>query len=103
MQKFSSYKQREIDEVGMRGLPEGCISHILSLTSPRDACRCSLVSTKFRSAAESDTVWEGFLPWRFKDFISCSVSPLLFSSKKALYFHLCQSPLVLDQGNKVAF
>ncbi|KAH7521826.1 hypothetical protein FEM48_Zijuj07G0073300 [Ziziphus jujuba var. spinosa] len=84
----------------MRDLPEGCVSHILSHTSPRDACRCSLVSSKFRLAAESDTVWESFLPWQWPDIISRSVSPVQFSSKKALYFHLCQSPLLLDQGNK---
>ncbi|KAF8394160.1 hypothetical protein HHK36_020366 [Tetracentron sinense] len=44
-------------------LPEGCISNILSLTSPGDACRSSLVSSIFRWASESDIVWEKFLPF----------------------------------------
>ncbi|KAH7521827.1 putative F-box protein PP2-B12 [Ziziphus jujuba] len=88
-------------EFGMWELPEGCIAHILSLTSPRDACRCSAVSSKFRQAAESDTVWERFLPCHWKDIISRSVSPAVkFSSKKALFNQLSCSPILLDQGNK---
>lgn len=79
-------------------LPEDCISLVLSLTSPQDACRLSLVSPEFRSAAKSDVVWIRFLPSDYEDIISRSVSPVIFSSKKDLYFRLCESPLLVDGG-----
>ncbi|KAI6684950.1 hypothetical protein NL676_030863 [Syzygium grande] len=46
----------------MDSLPEHCVSAILALTSPEDACRLALASSTFRSAARSDVVWGGFLP-----------------------------------------
>ncbi|XP_022734383.1 putative F-box protein PP2-B12 [Durio zibethinus] len=82
-------------------LPEVCLSHILSFTSPRDACRSSLVSPIFRSAANSDTVWERFLPSDYQDIISNASLPAeTFSSlsKKELYFHLCNNPIIIDNG-----
>ncbi|KAF9688918.1 hypothetical protein SADUNF_Sadunf01G0037900 [Salix dunnii] len=42
--------------------PEECLAHIISFTSPRDACRSALVSRNFQLAADSDAVWKGFLP-----------------------------------------
>ncbi|KAK6917108.1 Phloem protein 2-like [Dillenia turbinata] len=82
--------------------PEGCISTILSLTSPEDAIRLSLVASNFRSAADSDAVWEKFLPSDYEDLISRAVdfssSWLNFESKKDLYFRLCDSPLLIDDG-----
>ncbi|XP_042505590.1 F-box protein At2g02240-like [Macadamia integrifolia] len=83
-------------------LPEGCISNIISLTSPRDACRSSVISSVFRSATDSDSVWERFLPSDYQQILSSSVSPylLLFSSKKELYLHLCNNPLLIDRGTK---
>ncbi|XP_024029827.1 putative F-box protein PP2-B12 [Morus notabilis] len=79
-------------------LPEGCIADIVSLTSPRDACRLCMVSTTLRSVAESDTVWERFLP---PDYLSV-VSPhsLPCTSKKDLFFSLCDRPLLIEQGTK---
>ncbi|KAJ4957167.1 hypothetical protein NE237_013950 [Protea cynaroides] len=53
-------ERRSTDDLNV--LPEGCISNILSLTSPSDACRSSVVSSVFRSAADSNSVWERFLP-----------------------------------------
>ncbi|KAL2485445.1 F-box protein PP2-B10 [Abeliophyllum distichum] len=87
---------------GLWDLPECCTSYIISFTSPKDACIASAVSMGFKSAAESDTVWEGFLPPDYQDIIARSVSPVLYSSKKELYFHLCDSPLLLDDG-KLSF
>ncbi|XP_042516849.1 F-box protein PP2-B11-like [Macadamia integrifolia] len=84
-------------------LPEGCISNILSLTTPRDVCRSSTVSPVFRSAANSDSVWEKFLPSNIHQILSSSsVSPSLptFSSKKQLFLHLCDNPLLIDRGTK---
>ncbi|KAG5531265.1 hypothetical protein RHGRI_026020 [Rhododendron griersonianum] len=83
-------------------LPEGCISLILSMTSPRDACRWSAISSGFDAAANSDSVWEKFLPSDYRQIISRSVSPVVFSTKKQLYFSLCDSPLLLDSG-KLSF
>lgn len=93
--------EKESLELGIWDLPEGCIAHIFSLVSPRDACKCSAVSSKFRLAADSDAVWEMFLPSHWEDIISRSVSPVEFSSLKALYFHLSHSPILLDHGKKV--
>ncbi|KAL2325287.1 hypothetical protein Fmac_024345 [Flemingia macrophylla] len=63
----------------MEGLPEGCVATILAHTTPKDACRLSLVSKIFRSAAESDAAWERFLPpnYNSQDFV-----PLHYTSKK---------------------
>lgn len=86
-------------------LPEECICHIISLTSPRDACRSSLVSPLFRSVADSDAVWEKFLPPDYKTVISQSVvfPETTWSSmtKKSLYFHLCDNPIIIGNGNMV--
>jgi hypothetical protein len=84
-------------------LPEECISSVMSFTSPPDACRSSSVSTSFRSVAESDAVWGSFLPPQYQSIISRSAdsSSLCFSSKKELYLHLCDHPLLIDDGRKV--
>ncbi|KAJ4722948.1 F-box protein [Melia azedarach] len=93
----------------VNNLPVECISLIISLTSPRDACRLSVVSPAFKSAADSDTVWEKFLPPDYQQIItsnsvssSFSSSSLLLMnslSKKDLYFHLCNNPIPIDDGN----
>ncbi|CAJ1961213.1 unnamed protein product [Sphenostylis stenocarpa] len=81
-------------------LPEGCIANILSFTTPRDACVLSSLSSSFRSAAQSDVVWERFLPSDFDAIVSESSKPLSYSSKKELYLHLCHNPLLIDAGQK---
>ncbi|CAI9768989.1 unnamed protein product [Fraxinus pennsylvanica] len=90
---------------GFHALPEACIANALSLTSPKDACRLSSVSSMFSSAAGSDAVWERFLPSDYRDIISRSIDgadSILseFRSKKELYFHLCQVPILIDSGTK---
>ena len=82
-------------------LPEGCIATILSYTTPVDACRLSLVSQLFRSAAESDTIWERFLPSDYESIVAQSPSPLNYASKKALYLALADRPLIIEDGKKV--
>ncbi|KAK7376338.1 hypothetical protein VNO78_34804 [Psophocarpus tetragonolobus] len=82
------------------GLPEGCIASILSRTTPADVCRFCIVSKTFYSAAESDAVWETFLPSDIHSIISQSPSPLHFSSKKALFLALSHRPILIDQGKK---
>ncbi|XP_057982160.1 putative F-box protein PP2-B12 [Malania oleifera] len=96
--------ENESERLDWSSLPEGCIANIVSLTSPRDACRLSLVSSAFRSASNSDSVWERFLPSDYPAILSrsCSPSPPRgdFSSKKEFYFRLCDSPLLIDGGTK---
>ncbi|KAK4855463.1 hypothetical protein QYF36_007673 [Acer negundo] len=82
-------------------LPEECISRIISFTSPRDACRSSVVSPAFKSAADSDAVWETFLPSDYQQIISSSSSTtttLVSLPKKDLYFYLCDSHLLVNNG-----
>ncbi|KAH9689533.1 F-box protein PP2-B15 [Citrus sinensis] len=78
-------------------LPEDCFAHILSYTSPRDACRLSLVSSTVRFAADSDNVWQKFLPVDYQEILSRLVLPLVYISKKELFMRLC-SPVLIDQG-----
>ncbi|KAA0058305.1 F-box protein PP2-B10-like isoform X1 [Cucumis melo var. makuwa] len=86
-------------------LPEGVIANILSLTTPLDACRSSAVSWVFHAAAQSDIVWDRFLPNDLDDLISRSkpgglnFDPIT-SSKKEIFFSLCNSPLLIDNAKK---
>ncbi|XP_028791938.1 F-box protein At2g02240-like [Neltuma alba] len=81
-------------------LPADCISNIISLTSPKDACRSSSVSSLFKTAEDSDNVWEKFLPQDYKDMIAESSSQSFISSlnKKQIFFHLCDHPVLLNDG-----
>ncbi|KAF8038852.1 hypothetical protein BT93_B1414 [Corymbia citriodora subsp. variegata] len=83
----------------MDSLPEHCVSAILALTSPEDASRLSRVSCTFRSAAQSDVVWVGFLPPDCDAVLTRLVRPLKFGSKKELYLSLCR-PQLIDSGRK---
>lgn len=86
-------------------LPEGCIAYALSMTSPRDACRLSLVASTFHSASQSDVIWERFLPENYREMFCQSQegAELLrsFASKKEIYLHLCDRPILLDGATKV--
>ncbi|GER55400.1 F-box family protein [Striga asiatica] len=89
----------------IHALPEDCIANALSLTSPKDACRLSAVASTFRSASQSDVVWGRFLPSDYRDLIAGAVDgpdALLskFRSKKDLYLHLCDNPILIDGGRK---
>lgn len=82
-------ENEEAGELSLNLLPEGCIANVLSFTSPLAACRLSIVSPLFRSAAETDALCERFLPRDHQSILSESDSPLLISSKKQLYLSLC--------------
>ncbi|XP_026448550.1 F-box protein VBF-like [Papaver somniferum] len=88
----------------LNSLPEGCISTILSLTSPIDACKSSVVSSTFRMASDSDVVWERFLPSDYKQILLRSVYSthnFEFLTKKELYLRLRREPVMLDNGTKI--
>ncbi|KAK8709449.1 hypothetical protein V6N13_060464 [Hibiscus sabdariffa] len=80
-----------------RILPEECLCLIISLTSPAEACRSALVCPALRSAADSDAVWEKFLPCDYKSIIlETSLSATLVSmGKKELYFRLFSHPILI--------
>lgn len=84
-------------------LPEACLAHVISLTTPTDACRSSAVSTAFHAAASSDLVWERFLPLDYSSILSCANHPIdLMTSKKELFLSLTEDHILIDQGtNKV--
>ncbi|KAH7669777.1 Phloem protein 2-like protein [Dioscorea alata] len=82
-------------------LPEECILHVLSRTSPEDVCRAAMVCPVFRSAADFDFLWEKFLPSDVDDILSRAVDRIEYSSKKELYFNLCD-PILIDDG-KMSF
>ncbi|ESQ33084.1 hypothetical protein EUTSA_v10004729mg [Eutrema salsugineum] len=78
-------------------LPVDCISKIISFTSPRDACVAASVSKTFESAVKSDSVWEKFLPSEYSSLIPAS---RVFSSKKEIYFSLCNDHRLIEEGKK---
>lgn len=83
-------------------LPEGCIANVLSLTSPRDASRLSVVATTFQSAAESDAVWDRFLPPDYREIVyrsSDGPDSMSLGSKKELFLYLCDHPISIDGGS----
>ncbi|KAL2231149.1 putative F-box protein PP2-B12 [Sesamum indicum] len=89
----------------IHALPEDCIANALSLTSPKDACRMSVVASMFRAASQSDAVWSRFLPSDYREIISRAVdgSDSLLGgsrSKKDIYLHLCDHPILIDGGRK---
>lgn len=81
-------------------LPESCIFHILSFTSPRDISRLAVVSKQLRRMAYSDVVWQKFLPRQYDQTKTRAVPPLEVSSKRELYFRLCDS-VFIDKGRKI--
>lgn len=90
-------------EGDIHDLPEGCIAHIISRTSARDACASALVSKAFNVVADSDFVWGRLLPPDYIDILSRSVSTKKmadFSSKKELFLYLCSNTIFLDGGTK---
>lgn len=105
-----------VDHIDLQNLPEGCIANVVSLTTPRDACRLSLVSRSFKSASESDAVWDRFIPPETHTILSLqspsssvssspsspsSTSNSKSKSKKELYLTLCDNPILIEQGKMV--
>lgn len=103
MQKHSE----ETEMIMQVPFPDECIGNIISLTTPADACRLSLVSKRFKCAAESDQVWENFLPspHLIHAIESQSTSSSTFvpaKSKKEFYLALCDNSVLMD-NEKMSF
>ncbi|CAL0311206.1 unnamed protein product [Lupinus luteus] len=84
----------------MELLPNDCLEHILSLTCPQDVCKFSLISSIMQSMADSDVVWEKFLPFNYQEIVSRLVESFSCSSKKELFVMLCK-PQLIDDGTKM--
>lgn len=96
-------KQRsETDDGAVAVLPLECIAHVLSFTTPRDVCRASLVDKAFLAAAETDALWERFLPSDRGEILSRAVDPVEYASPKELYLRLCD-PILVDQAQMVDY
>lgn len=100
-------KHSETEMIMQAAFPEECIANIISLTTPADACRLSSVSRSFKYAAESDLVWENFLPnpHLIRTILSQSASSsasVPAKSKKEFYLALCDKPVLIDNG-KMSF
>ncbi|RLM93581.1 F-box protein PP2-B10-like [Panicum miliaceum] len=85
-------------------LLEACMAQAIALTSPRDACRCAVVSPAFRAAADSDHVWRAFLPPQLDNryrpapvVLQPAPAPTAARSKEA-YLGLCEAPGVAAVG-----
>ncbi|KAF3341148.1 putative F-box protein PP2-B12 [Carex littledalei] len=83
-------------------LPDECLCHVMSLTSPRDVYNFSLASTCFRSVVDSDAIWQAFLPSDYATILSRTVDPVMFTSNKDLFFKLSESHVLID-GGKMSF
>ncbi|KAE8790692.1 hypothetical protein D1007_34890 [Hordeum vulgare] len=78
----------------MERLPEELLVHVVSLTSPPDACRAAAVSRAFRATADSDAVWSFFLPRNLPRFAKGEL-PCKPTSKKGLFRRLSDHPALL--------
>ncbi|KAJ3691511.1 hypothetical protein LUZ61_020675 [Rhynchospora tenuis] len=86
----------------INSLPPDCISRMISLASPRDACMFALTCTAFRSIVDTDDTWQLFIPSDYASILSRAISPVEFSSKKDLFIKLCEHPVLID-GDKMSF
>ncbi|XP_037444670.1 putative F-box protein PP2-B12 isoform X2 [Triticum dicoccoides] len=81
-------------------VPEECLTTVIGLTSPADACRSAVVSAGFRSAADSDAVWERFLPLDCDAVLERAVHFVDSSSRKELFMDLSDEHVLLDDGKR---
>ncbi|GLT28423.1 hypothetical protein SLA2020_033580 [Shorea laevis] len=97
MSTVPSGQRIDPETLDFHALPADCFAAIISLTSPLDACRLSLVSPFFNSVASSDAVWVKFLP---VDYQNLFPAPHSVSSLKDLYLNLCDHPVLIEDGKK---
>ncbi|GLT87651.1 hypothetical protein SLE2022_057720 [Rubroshorea leprosula] len=97
MSTGTSGQRIDTELLDFRALTADCLAVIISLTSPLDACRLSLVSPFFNSVASSDAVWVKFLPTDYQNLVPALPS---VSSLKDLYLSLCDHPVLIEDGKK---
>jgi hypothetical protein len=95
-------KNEDGSHVQIELIPEECLVKAIGLSSPADACRAAAVSSAFRLAADSDAVWESFLPPDHDAILNRAVYAVDFNSKKELFLDLCQEHILLDDGRIVS-
>jgi len=78
-------------------LPVDLISASIARTGPQDACRAAVVSPIFCTAADSDVVWNCFLPSNLPLPALGELSPPV-PSRKALFMRLSDGPVLLADG-----
>ncbi|KAF0900426.1 hypothetical protein E2562_031602 [Oryza meyeriana var. granulata] len=92
------------EETRVGDLPEACLADVIALTSPRDACRLAAVSPSFRAAAESDAVWDRFLPPDYRAIVPMAAAPAAGGKrKKGVYLGLCDKPVPADDGSMMVW
>ncbi|GLT70320.1 hypothetical protein SLA2020_424090 [Shorea laevis] len=84
------------ETLDFRALPADCFAAIISLISPLDACRLSLVST-FSTLSPVPTLFGLSFAGRLPEFGSRIA---LRSSLKDLYLSLCDHPVLIENGEK---
>ena len=92
---------KEIEDADLFGkLPEEIIEEVVSLIGPMEACRLSVVCKRFLSAAESNTVWERFLPSDYQQFLdrADSLPNIKFAHKKDVFLFFIGNHVIFD-GN----
>jgi hypothetical protein len=104
MKQAKTGKEEEAAGSGIQRIPEECLAKAICLTSPADACRAAAVSASFRSAADSDAVWEQFLPPDCDAVLERAVHLVDSSSKKELFMDLSDDDehVLLDDGKIVS-
>ncbi|XP_037417219.1 putative F-box protein PP2-B12 [Triticum dicoccoides] len=100
MEKKQERKGNDSGSGSIQQIPEECLAKAIGLTSPADACRAGAVSAAFRSAADSDAAWEGFLPPDCDAILERAVHLVDFSSKKELFHDLSDEHVLLDDGKR---
>ncbi|KAK1369077.1 F-box domain-containing protein [Heracleum sosnowskyi] len=86
-------------------LPEECILEVVSRTGPMEACRLSVVSKRFLSAAESNILWQRLLPSDYQQLLNrsdASFRKIKFAHKKDLFLFLIGNHVIID-GNTLCF
>ncbi|KAG0576754.1 hypothetical protein KC19_5G105400 [Ceratodon purpureus] len=96
---YSGDKEQSSQDASLGDLPEHCIAAILSCLSPREVSRVACVCRSFRAASNFDSVWEHILPPKYKDLLALDpeIDPTQFASKKEVFDHLCNFPLVFEK------
>ncbi|WOH09916.1 hypothetical protein DCAR_0729376 [Daucus carota subsp. sativus] len=85
-------------------LPQECIEEVVLRVGPMEACRLSAVCKRFLSAAESDFVWDRFLPSDYQQLRArADAFPnIKFAYKKDVFLFLSGNHVSMD-GNTMSF